>query len=299
VTLRRWKLARPLVAVGTALLGLAVGVGAVLAVQHLGRRDPAAAPSVQHLDLPGGPATATTAAPLAPVKARSPTAAVGTFLYAAERGDFATTFGLLDRAGRRRYRSVAAWTAAQADRWQPTGFRIRSEQPTGDGVVDVRVAVTHRPAVDPFQGLTPGRTEEVWRARWEGGGWRVAADPLASRAVLPSDRGAPQIVQAWVRRLVACDEAGAARLQAVQDLYGPIDLLQAPCAQRGRWTAAGRLGFDLAEDPQLYLAAFGPEVQRWARLVPVRGPRSRFSAVVAPLGDAWRVIGIDARSAAG
>jgi hypothetical protein len=166
-------------------------------------------------------------------------------------------------------------------------------------VVDVRVAVTHRPAVDPFQGLTPGRTEEVWRARREGGGWRVAADPLASRAVLPSDRGAPQIVQAWLRRLVACDQAGAAQLQAVQDLYGPIDLLQAPCAQRGRWTAAGRLGFDRAEDPQLYLAAFGPEVQRWARLVPVRGPRSRFSAVVAPLGDAWRVIGIDARSAAG
>jgi hypothetical protein len=41
------------------------------------------------------------------------------------------------------------------------------------------------------------------------------------------------------------------------------------------------------------VAAFGPEVGAWARLVPVQGPRSRFSVVVGPLGDAWRVLGTD------
>ena len=41
------------------------------------------------------------------------------------------------------------------------------------------------------------------------------------------------------------------------------------------------------------MAAFGPEVGSWARLVPVQGPGTRFSVVVGPLGDAWRVLGTD------
>ena len=56
-------------------------------------------------------------------------------------------------------------------------------------------------------------------------------------------------------------------------------------------------GFDAAVEPEAYVAAFGPEVGSWARLVPVQGPRSRFSVVVGPLGDAWRVLGTDRRPA--
>ena len=36
-----------------------------------------------------------------------------------------------------------------------------------------------------------------------------------------------------------------------------------------------------------------PEVGAWARLVPVQGPGTRFSVVVGPLGDGWRVLGTD------
>ena len=63
--------------------------------------------------------------------------------------------------------------------------------------------------------------------------------------------------------------------------------------ERGRWTVAAPEGFDAAVEPQAYVAAFGPEVGAWARLVPVQGPRSRFSVVVGPLGDAWGVLGTD------
>ena len=42
--------------------------------------------------------------------------------------------------------------------------------------------------------------------------------------------------------------------------------------------------------PSVPRSAPGPG---WARLVPVQGPRTRFSVVVGPLGDAWRVLGTD------
>jgi hypothetical protein len=159
--------------------------------------------------------------------------------------------------------------------------------------MDVTVELTHPPAIDPFAGLVPARTVEVWRARSEGGGWRVAADPVSVRADLPSDRRAPDAVTAWVQRLIGCDRQGAAALQAAGELYGPADLAEAPCRLRGRWTVAGPQRFDQAAEPEAYVAAFGPEVGSWARLVPVQGPGTRIHVVVGPLGDAWRVLGTD------
>jgi hypothetical protein len=116
---------------------------------------------------------------------------------------------------------------------------------------------------------------------------------VSVRADLPGDDRAPQAVSAWVERLLDCDRAGAAGLQAGAELYGPADLAERPCAERGRWTVAAPEGFDAAVEPEAYVAAFGPEVGAWARLVPVQGPGTRFSVVVGPLGDAWRVLGTD------
>jgi hypothetical protein len=133
----------------------------------------------------------------------------------------------------------------------------------------------------------------VWPASRQDGRWRVAADPVSVRAQLPGDDRAPEAVTAWVQRLLACDRQGAAGLQAGSELYGPADLAQLPCRERGRWTVAAPEGFDAAVEPEGYVAAFGPEVGSWARLVPVQGPGTRFSVVVGPLGDAWRVLGTD------
>jgi len=287
---------RLLRAVGVGAIGLVVGIGATVAVNGLrGRGDPVA--SVQRLDLPAKPAAPAPSLPgragAKPVVAATARAAVERFLKAAARGDFDGAYRLLDEPSRKRYPSAARWTRAQADRTVVTGVRVDAARPAGRRVMDVTVQLTHPAAIDPFAGLVPARTVEVWRARSEDGGWRVAADPVSVRADLPSDRRAPDAVTAWVQRLVGCDRQGATALQVGADLYGPADLAEAPCKQRGRWTVGVPQRFDEAAEPEAYVAAFGPEVSSWARLVPVQGPRTRFNVVVGPLGDAWRVLGTD------
>jgi hypothetical protein len=281
--------------VGVGLVGIAVGVGATLAVDRLGGGEDREA-SVQRLDLPGtapAPARPAAARAGAPVRAGTARAAVQRFLRAGAAGDFAAAYGLLDEAGRRRYPSLARWTRTQADRAEVTAVRFGSQRRVGAGAVDVTVALTHPAAIDPFAGLVPARTVEVWRASRQGGRWRVAADARSGRADLPSDDRAAGAVTAWVQRLLGCDRRAAAALQVGPELYGPAGLAEAPCRERGRWTVAGPERFDAAVEPQAYVAAFGPEVGGWARVVGVHGPRTRFQVVVGPLGDGWRVLGTD------
>jgi hypothetical protein len=282
--------------VGVGVVGIALGVGATAALAGIGgRAEPAA--SVRRLDLPASAAGAAAGPALAaaapPVRAGTARAAVRRFLEAVAAGDHATAHGLLDEAGRRRYPTPARWARAQADRAAVTGVRVGADRPAGGGRAEVTVTLAHPAAIDPFTGLVPARTVEVWPASRQGGRWRVAADPRSVRAVLPGDDRAPDTVTAWVRRLLGCDRRGAAALQAGAELYGPADLAEAPCRRPGRWTVAAPERFDTAVEPEAYVAAFGPEVGSWARLVPVQGPGTRFSVVVGPLGDAWRVLGTD------
>jgi hypothetical protein len=281
---------------GVGVAGIAVGVGAALGLHGLGGGDDHAA-SVRRLDLPAAAAPAArrpavTGAPAA-VRASSARAAVRRYLQAGAAGDLEVAYGLLDRAGHRRYPSLARFTRAQADRAPVTAVRVGAERRVGHGRAEVTVTLAHRPAIDPFAGLVPARTVEVWPASRQDGRWRVAAEPVSVRAELPGDGRAPEAVTAWVRRLLACDRQGAAGLQAGPELYGPADLAELPCRKRGRWTVAAPEGLDAAVEPEAYVAAFGPEVGAWARLVPVQGPGTRFSVVVGPLGDAWRVLGTD------
>jgi hypothetical protein len=283
--------------VGVGVAGIAVGVAVTLAAAGLGGGADRAA-SVQRLDLPAGAAAPAATTPdgagkAAPVRAGSARAAVQRFLQAGTDGDVAVAYDLLDQAGRRRYPSLARFTRAQADRAVVTAVRVGRERRAGDDRADVTATLSHPAAIDPFAGLVPARTVEVWRASRQDGRWRVAADPVSVRADLPADDRAPEAVTAWVEKLLGCDRRGAAGLQAGVELYGPADLAELPCQERGRWTVAAPEGFDAAVEPEAYVAAFGPEVGSWARLVPVQGPRSRFSVVVGPLGDAWRVLGTD------
>jgi hypothetical protein len=297
-----WTVARPvprrlLRMAGIGALGIALGVGATVAVDGLGGGSQAGrAASVQRLDLPAdgapAPAPAEAMAPT-PAPAGSARAAVRRFLQAGADGDLAAAYGLLDRAGVRRFPTVARFTRAQADRAEVTAVRVGRERRAGPGRAEVTVTLAHPAAIDPFTGLVPARTVEVWRASRQDGRWRVAADPVSVRADLPGDDRAPETVSAWVERLLGCDRAAAAGLEAGAELYGPADLPELPCRTRGRWTVAAPRSFDAAVEPGAYVAAFGPEVGAWARLVPVQGPGARFSVVVGPVGDAWRVLGTD------
>jgi hypothetical protein len=99
-----------------------------------------------------------------------------------------------------------------------------------------------------------------------------------------------------VTRVEACDEAGAGSLQLSPLLYGPIRLGNAPCAEHGTWKVGATDTFANAPDDGTYVAAFGPGIGSWGRLVPVTGPRSSFFAAVGPLGDDWRVLGVLGRT---
>jgi hypothetical protein len=90
----------------------------------------------------------------------------------------------------------------------------------------------------------------------------------------------------------ACDADGARDLQVGSLLYGPIDLGAAPCAEKGDWKVWETTRFDDAPDTGTYVAAFGPGISSWGRLVPVVGPQSSFFAAVGPVGDDWRVLGV-------
>jgi hypothetical protein len=126
----------------------------------------------------------------------------------------------------------------------------------------------------------------------EGGHWRVDPDPVDVVPVLPGDIKAEDVVRAWVAGMQACDTRRAQALQLTPLLYGPIRLGNAPCTEHGAWNVGATDTFANAPDDGTYVAAFGPGIASWGRLVPVTGPRSSFFAAVGPLGDDWRVLGV-------
>ena len=234
------------------------------------------------------------ALPVLDVEPATPGAAVTAFLAPLADRRPEDAYPLLDEASRRRYPTVASWIRAQADRATPLTFTVGTSRPSADrpGDFEVELAATHASSLDPIRGLVPARSTSLWLVRLENDAWRVAVEPLAFRPVLPADASATAVVQGWVDLLAACDTAAAGALQVAPNLYGPAGLAGTPCEARGTWTAGEPTGLDRTPDARAFLAAFGPEVGTWARLVPVQGPERRFLAAVAPLGDGWKVMGV-------
>lgn len=226
------------------------------------------------------------------VELASPRAALEDFLAAERDGLTARSFRLLTSADQQDVGSAAAWTAAGAQRPEPLTFAVTAEQP-GPGGDEISVDVTRHPSLDQFAGFVSGRATQVWDVVPEGATWRVRQEPVADTPALPNVSGAVEVAQRWVQAAAACNRAAASSLEGVTDLLGPEDLLAAPCAERGSWTVAGpAVTLDRAPDTETLVEAYGPDVGTWARLVPVRGPRSHFFAAVAPLGEDWRVVGV-------
>jgi hypothetical protein len=118
-------------------------------------------------------------------------------------------------------------------------------------------------------------------------------DPVRADPVFPDDTGVVPAVRAWVDRLERCDRRGAAVFEATRSLVGSPYYAARPCKERGTWKVTGPVdttGVDL----QPFVSAFGSDVTGWGRLVRVEGPQTTFDAAVAPIGDAWRVMGVQA-----
>ena len=293
---------KPVLVTTVTALGLALGVGGALVLwRDKGDGSAKPVPSAKSIHLPRsvahpGPRPITgDPAPVPAVEPATAAEALTNFFQAQAAKQAATSYALITTDGRRHFPSLSTWETSAVDRLVPTTFVLGAEHAAevdNGQAVDIEVNATHAPALDTFSGLVPGRAQETWRVWRENDHWRVDPEPVKAVPVLPVDQAAQDVVRAWVARMEACDTGGARSLQLSSMLYGPIQLGQAPCKEQGAWQVGSTTRFDAAPDNGTYVAAFGPGVGSWGRLVPVKGPRSHFFAAVGPLGDDWRVLGV-------
>ena len=274
------------------LLGFAV---AALLFRDEGPSNFSGAPSVETVDLPAGGAIASVTPTTVPAPIAEPATApeaLEQFLTAERERRGESSFALLDATTAGEFGSVAAWTSQRANRLLPETFTITSVTPTVAGA-DVTIAAQRTPAVTPLTGLVPARSEEVWRLDRSTGAWRVQRGRAAEvRPLLPPDAAAQVVAASWLERAAACDDEGRKALQLPGELLGSPALAAGPC-DRPDSPSVGGTAVPLAEvsNSTVFVSAFGPGVGRWARAVAVDGD-PRFTIVLAPLGDEWRVMGV-------
>jgi hypothetical protein len=230
------------------------------------------------------PLAATTTSEPADSPAATPTDAVDAFLRAEQQGEFATSYGLLVATDRMTHRSRAGWTAAHAQLPVVRGYTLGTVR-AGQGRALVDSTVELRPELDPVVGLVPGTVVATWVVLAEDGGWRVDFAESTLMPQYPPADVAPAAARAWVAERAGCgDKARAA-------LLGTGTLADELCDARGRPQVGAPVALEPSESSDSLLAAFGPDVFTWARVVPVSAP-ARVGAVLAPVGARWRVIGL-------
>jgi hypothetical protein len=208
-------------------------------------------------------------------------------LEAEKRGDHAASFGLLSTSGRMQYPSPSDWARRRSELPAVTGYSIERE---GETVIAL---VEHKPGLDPFVGLSPGRERQTWKGVKEGSGWLVDPDP-ATQPVLPPDDKAPAAALAWSKALQACDGEKAKSQQAVAALYGISDAPSQLCNAKGEISVGSAEALPAGPASQDLVTQYGPESLSWARAVRVAppAPSHAFHVVLAPVGDGWQVVGV-------
>lgn len=275
----------PTVLVALLVLLAAVGVGGFVA----GRLAPDAPAASAAAQAPPAAAFDPLPAPgpaLGADEADAPEAAVAGFLTALSGGDAAASYGFLSAADRAELPTVAIWERARADLPVVTGFAVEDTTTTTEGAT-VTTLTAYEPALDPVVGLVPGRARSVWEARQEDGRWRVALGLSTQEPLYPPAAGAAEVARRWTEGRVACADTGA--LEA--DLAGTPALAEPLCGASGDLRLGPPAPPGDLDDTGALVAAYGPELTSWARLVPVESPE-RLTIALAPLGPDWRVIGV-------
>ncbi|MGH3308044.1 MAG: hypothetical protein ACRDOX_10190, partial [Nocardioides sp.] len=158
---------------------------------------------------------------------------------------------------------------------------------TGDGTrAEVEAEVTFEPALDETRGLVPARAHGVWVAVAEDGGWRVAHSERRLLPQYPDGNGAVTAAETWAQVRTECragDEYDGGLLGAT----GPVTAL---CGAPGPVDAGAVSNLEPGVGVEPFLAAFGPEVLSWARVVPLASPVP-LAVVLAPVADRWVVVG--------
>lgn len=219
--------------------------------------------------------------------------ALQALLAAEQRGDHETSYRLLSPAGRKQYPDQSDWKKRTTQLPPITSFTIDgkgSSQRRGN-VATISAEVRHKPGLDPFIGLSAGSERQTWVLRRQSSGWLVDPDPAVAYDLPPASRAGPAALS-WARAVQACDKSAAARLQAVQDLYGSAAGAAALCRSKGAVTV-GKVGpLEAGPSSADLIAQYSTDILAWARVVPVAAPSGHFSLVMAPLGDGWKIVGL-------
>ena len=136
----------------------------------------------------------------------------------------------------------------------------------------------------------PGHARIEWRPVAAGGGWAVAPTATTVDGAAAGRRRRPR----RSGRHLAGRPPAAARAtgQYAGNLLGQPTLVER-LAPPASFTAGAPEPLDAAPDPQVAVHAFGADATRFVRAVPVDGP-VRLVVLVAPNGDTWQVVGVQA-----
>ncbi|WCO68280.1 hypothetical protein PO878_06010 [Iamia majanohamensis] len=238
-------------------------------------------------------ASPTTAAPAPTEPGTAPTpqptlrAAVEGLLDAEVAGDPATSYRFLGSEAREQYRDVAEWTRRRSQLPTTEGYEV-TEADDEDTVV---AEVTHPPGLDPFIGLSAARERHTFSGEEVDGGWLVAAEPEVEYLLPPTSEAVP-VVEEWAAAVQACDEAAGGELEAVDQVFGASVGASELCGSSGAVT--GGEPTELLAGPQStdLIAQYSTDILAWATVVPVTGPVTPFSVVLAPIGSDWRVLAV-------
>jgi hypothetical protein len=235
---------------------------------------------------PSPSTTATTQPGEAPTPRASAAEALGALLAAEQQGDHATSYRLLDDAGRREYPDVGKWSRRRSQLPPITGFSVEGGE--GDTVVAV---VEHEPGLDPFTGLSAAQERQTWTASPSGSGFLLGPEPEVEY-VLPPDEAAGPAVLEWARAVQACDQQAAGAKEAVQPLFGSSAGATKLCGSTTALTAGDVELLDGGPRSAELVAQYSTDALAWARVVTLRGPEPEVKVVVAPIGTSWRVVAI-------
>jgi hypothetical protein len=289
------------------LVGLGIGVGPhVFGSSASGAREFDTQHSAQHITLPskGNDLSAAAVAkrfentykPIAPA-APDPRTAVRRFIDGEIERNDRLSYGQLSVADRVAYPSVSDWTLHEAQSAQLTGATILALSQHGNAAA-VRVALQQKPSLDEIQGLVTSRANAVFQVVREDGGWRVLLASSTIASEYPSASAASVAALTWVRDRQHC--ASGTAVQWRSDLYGDgADFTASKlCNASGTPSLGSPRALDDSDQSAPLLAAFGPDVELWARVVPLRAP-VQADLVLAPVGERWLVVGLLSSSPTG
>lgn len=271
--------------------GLAVGVSAAVVGARLFDADDAATPAANRTiagevdspddlladDLPVPPGAGATSAE----------AAVAGFLEAEEAGDFETSFGFLDDAGRATYASPAGWVSDHAN-VLPTilDHELGERVVVADGRETVTATLRFEPGLDQVVGLTPGEAVVRWDVVEGVDGWGIALETSPFEPVWPDAQGAVPAARAWAEARQRCESPANER----SGLVGSPALASGLCDARGGLDVGDPEGLDEVTGQPVF-TAFGPEAVTVAQVVRISAAVD-LAAVLVPIGDDWIVIGV-------